>query len=114
MVIYHYSKCKKSRAALKYLVDKSYPFEIRKLTTENLNFEELFGLLKKLNMKPFELVRTKDKFYKNELKYKEFTDNEWIETLIQHPHLIKRPIVTYGEMAVIAEITENIEKILDI
>ncbi len=113
-VIYHNPKCSRSRAALNYLLDKTKQLEIRKYMTDAFSFDELQDLLQKLNLRPFQLVRTKDELYKNQFKTIELSDMAWIETMLQYPQLIRRPIVVCNDMAVIAEVPDNIDKIISI
>ncbi len=59
-------------------------------------------MLAKLGVKPFDIVRKKEPIYLEKFKNKTFTDNEWIQLLIENPILIERPIVIDGYGAIIA------------
>lgn len=69
-------------------------------------------ILLKSNLKPIELVRTQEEYYKKFLKGKNFNDEEWIEILTQNPKLLKRPVVIGKYKAVIGIPVENIDKVL--
>jgi arsenate reductase (glutaredoxin) len=110
LTIYHNPRCSKSRAGLKYLESRTTDYEIRKYLTDPLSREELKKLLTKLNKKPHEIVRTQEKYYKENLKGKNFTDEEWITIITENPRLIQRPIVEAQYKAVIANPPENIDE----
>lgn len=79
---------------------------------KTLTYKELERIIKKLKIKPIELVRTKEKEWIENFKGKVLTDNQIIEAMLQFPKLIERPIVINGEKAVIARPTELIKTIL--
>ena len=75
-------------------------------------YNELEAIIKKLNIKPIELIRIKEKDWTENFKGKTLTDKEIIEAMIQFPKLIERPIVINGEKAVVARPTALINEIL--
>ncbi len=112
ITIYHNPRCRKSRAGLAYLQEKTKDFELREYLKNPLSYEEMSDLIKKLNIAPFELVRTQEDIYKSKFKGKEFTNEEWTQILIDNPKLIQRPIVVKEHSAVLAQPPENIDKLL--
>lgn len=109
--IYHNPRCSKSRAGLKHLETKNVEFELVEYLKYPLSEDEVKDILVKLNIKPFELVRTQEDFYKKELKGQEFTDDEWVKILVENPKLIKRPIVEKGYKAVWAIPPEEMDRL---
>lgn len=112
ITIYHNPRCTKSREGLCELENLNTEFTIRKYLDEPFTKEELKEVIKKLNIKPIELVRTKEAIWKEEYKGKELTDEDIIDAMLQHPKLIERPIVVNGNKAVIARPKEKIQDIL--
>jgi arsenate reductase (glutaredoxin) len=110
--IYHNSRCRKSRAGLEYLKSKTSNFEIIEYLKNEISTDELKEILKKINLKPSEIVRTQEDYFKKNLKGKSFTDEEWITILLENPKLIQRPIVVAKHKAVIGDPAENIDKVL--
>ena len=110
--IWHNSRCSKSRNAFKYLEDKGIEFEIKEYLKTPPTKEELIEVLKKLNLKPSQLVRKKEAIFK-ELNLKEATEDELLEAMVENPKLIERPIVINGDKAVVARPLEEIKKVLD-
>lgn len=106
--IYHNSRCGKSRECLAFIEDSGKEYEVVKYLDEVPSFEELKTILKKLGIKPIELVRRKEKIWLENFKDKELSDNEIIQAMISNPILIERPIVINGEKAVIARPLEKI------
>ncbi len=101
--IYHNPRCKKSCEGLKYLKEKNVVFQIVKYIEEGISKLEIKEILLKLNKKPHEIVRIQEDYFKKELKGKHFTDDEWIQILIENPKLIQRPIIVGKYKAVIAQ-----------
>lgn len=107
--IYHNPRCKKSRAGLQFIKDKTSDFEIVEYLKNPINESELKELLMKLNKKPLEMIRTQEAIYKSDFKGKNFTDDEWVKIMIENPKLIKRPIVVKNNKAVWGDPAEELE-----
>ena len=112
IVVWHNPRCSKSRNGIKYLDEKGVEYEVRRYLDEPPTPEEIREVLRKLGMRPRELIRTKEKLYR-ELGLKEVEDDEkLIEAMAEHPKLIERPIVIKGEKAVVARPETRIDEIL--
>jgi arsenate reductase (glutaredoxin) len=111
--IYHNPRCQKSRAGLQFLKESGIEFQVINYLEQPFTAIELKELIHKTGLKPFDLVRTQEEVYKTQFKGLKLTDNEWIETLIKHPKLLKRPIVVNNEKAIWADPADQIEKIID-
>jgi arsenate reductase len=110
--IYHNPRCKKSREGLSILEDSGQDFEIVKYLDDIPSPEDLKIIIKKLGIKPIELVRKQEKIWKEKFKSKDLSDSEIINALHDFPKLIERPIVANGEKAVIGRPPEDIKRIL--
>jgi arsenate reductase (glutaredoxin) len=80
---------------------------------EPLSRKKLTELIRKMNLKPRDLLRKSEPVYK-ELKLADdkFTDTELIALMVEHPDLLQRPIVERGERAVLGRPTENVKELL--
>jgi len=112
MTIYHNPKCRKSRAGLQYLQDKVLEYTVIEYLKIPFTREQFKELLMKLNMRPVEIVRTQEDEFKEKLKGKTFTDEEWITILLENPKLIQRPIVVKNHKAVLGQPTDEIDRLL--
>jgi arsenate reductase len=66
-----------------------------------------------MGIKSRELLRTSESIYRElELGKKDFSDDEIIALMIEHPDLIQRPIVERGERAVLGRPVENVKALL--
>ena len=110
--IYHNSRCGKSRECLAFLEKSGQEHEIIKYLEDVPTFDELKEIIKKLGIKPIELVRRKEKIWIENFKNKPMSDDEIINTLISNPILIERPIVINGDRAIIARPLEKVTDIL--
>ena len=111
-LIYHNPRCRKSREALKYLEDKKYDFEVRDYIKNLLSIGEIKELIESLKIKPIELVRKNEAIWKENFKNKDLDDSQIISSLSKYPKLIERPIVTKGEISIIARPVDKLLNIL--
>lgn len=79
---------------------------------DHLSYEQLEEIIKKLRIRPFELLRRNEAVWKEVYKDKNLTDSEIIKLMVTNPQLIERPIVVNGNKAVIGRPTENITLVL--
>ena len=97
----------------KLLRESGIAYEKVNYYTEPLSKKKLTELLRKMNMKPRELLRKSEPVYKDlGMAEDKFSDNELIALMIEHPALIQRPIVERGDRAVLGRPTENVKELL--
>ncbi len=112
ITIYHNPRCGKSRECLAFLEDSNQKFQIVKYLDTKFDKNLLTEILQKLNYKPIELVRVKEKIWVENFKSKQLSDAEIIKAMIDYPVLIERPIVVFGEKAVVARPFDKVKEIL--
>jgi arsenate reductase len=112
ITIYHNPRCTKSREGLCEIENLNQPFEIRKYLDEPFTKVELEEVIKKLNIHPIELVRTKENIWIENYKGKELSNSQIIQAMLENPKLIERPIIVKGNNAVIGRPIEHIYKII--
>ncbi|CAG0965650.1 MAG: arsenate reductase (glutaredoxin) [Bacteroidetes bacterium] len=112
ITIYHNPRCSKSREAIKFLDEKKVPYKIVEYLKQTPDKNALKTLLNKLHCKPIDVVRKNEELFKTHFKNKNFTDEEWIDIIVQHPILLERPIVEKNYKALIARPTEKIVELL--
>jgi arsenate reductase (glutaredoxin) len=111
--IYHNTRCRKSRAGLKYLEEKGIkPEVIEYLKDKPFTENSLKAILNKLELIPQNIIRTQEADYKENYKGKNFSEKEWIKVLVDNPKLIKRPIIEKDDKAVLGDIVEHIDVLL--
>ncbi|MBC7451587.1 MAG: arsenate reductase (glutaredoxin) [Cytophagales bacterium] len=111
ITIYHNPRCQKSRAALTYIESIGDAIMVVDYLKTPPTITEIKSILKKLKIKPENLIRTKEELYKSTFKGKQFTDEQWIKILSEHPILIERPIILKGTYGVIGRDEESLKKI---
>ncbi|MFA6740405.1 MAG: arsenate reductase (glutaredoxin) [Arcobacteraceae bacterium] len=110
--IWHNPQCSKSRNAMEVIEAKGINANIVKYLENTPTKEQIKAVLKKLNMKASQILRTSEDIYK-ELNLKQIDDEDkLIEIMLEHPILIERPIIIKGDIAVIARPIENLEELL--
>lgn len=110
--IYHNSRCGKSRNCVALLEQSEKEFELINYLTNPPSFKELSAILQKLNMKPIELVRVREKIWVENFKDKKLNDQQIIEILISNPILIERPIVINGNNAIIGRDLQKVAEFI--
>lgn len=113
IVIYHNARCSKSRSACEIVAARGIKARIIDYLQTPPDQAELRALLKKLGMRPDELVRRNEGVFKERYAGKTLSDDEWLAALVRHPILIERPIVVRGAKAVIGRPSAKIDELLD-
>jgi len=97
----------------KLLRESGISFEKVNYYIEPLTRKKLTELLRKMNLKPRDLLRKSESIYKElGLAEDKFSDGELIGLMIEHPDLLQRPIVERGDRAVLGRPTENVKELL--
>jgi arsenate reductase len=113
ITVYEKPTCTKCREMNKFLVEQGFDFVKVNYYIDPLSEDQLRDLLKKMDMKPRELLRTSESVYRAlELGKKDFTDDEIIALMVKHPDLIQRPIVERGNRAVLGRPVETVKALL--
>lgn len=112
--IYHNPRCSKSRQTLQLLQDRGIQPEIIDYLNNPPSAEELNTLLKLLQLEPQDLIRRQESEYKAlNLDDPLLSRDALIESMIDNPKLIERPIVINGDKAAIGRSPEAVLAILD-
>ena len=115
VLVYHNPRWTKSRGVVSLLKKIKKPFRIVEYLKEPLEKEDLVFVLKKLNMEPFNLIRKGDPKVKKELiGINEKDDDKIIELFLKYPRALERPIVIFGNKAVIGRPPEKIHDLFEL
>lgn len=112
LTIYHNPGCTKSRATLALLQDRGFEPRIVEYLLAPPTAGELEEIVRKLGIRPEQLVRKGEELYKAKYGGKVLSDNDWIKAMIGDPILIERPIVVRGELAAIGRPPENVLSVI--
>ncbi len=113
VVIYHNPRCSKSRQTLQLLQEQGIEPRVVKYLDNPPSAEELAHILDLLGMEPRELMRRKEKEYRElGLDDPALTREQLIEAMVQHPRLIERPIVLANGKAALGRPPERVLDIL--
>jgi arsenate reductase len=109
--IFHNPRCGKSRQTLELLREKGVEPAIVEYLKTPLDAAGLRDIVKKLRLRPRDIVRTKESIFPS-LGLNLDDDDAVIEALVEHPILMERPIVVRGGRAAIGRPPENVLDIL--
>ena len=112
MKIYHNPRCRKSRETLQLINDAGKEAEVIEYLNTPPSTEELKSIIDMLGISPVQLLRKNEAIFKESFKGKSFSDDEWIEIMVQNPKRIERPIVIEGNKAILGRPPENVQTLL--
>ena len=96
------------------LKENGVDFEKVNYYIEPLTKTKLADLVRKMGIKPRDLLRTSEPIYRElGLAKGEFSDDQILSLMVKHPDLIQRPIVERGSRAILGRPVENVKPLLD-
>lgn len=107
VTIYHNPRCTKSRGTLALLEGRGVKPKVVEYLTSPPSAADLRTIVRKLGIRPEQLVRKGEDIFKEKYAGKTLSDAQWIEAMVKDPILIERPIVVRGDKAVIGRPPEN-------
>ncbi|MCW8925645.1 MAG: arsenate reductase (glutaredoxin) [Xanthomonadales bacterium] len=111
--ILHNPRCSKSRATLKLLQEAGVDPEVIEYLQTPPDAEQLVSILRKLGLKPRELMRKGQSEYKAMgLDDMQLSDERLVAAMLEAPILIERPIVLANGKAAIGRPPESVLEIL--
>lgn len=113
IVIYHNPRCSKSRETLALLRQQGIEPTIIEYLQTPPNHQQLDSILRGLDMEPRALMRkNEDEYQELQLASESLSRDQLIESMINHPRLIERPIVVAGDQIAIGRPPESVLTIL--
>jgi len=113
MKIYFKPACITCKRALFELERMKIDLKKRDFFVDMLSEPEIKNILKLAKIKPRELLRSKDKMYKQlKLKESNHKDSQLIKLMAKYPGLIKRPIVFSKNKIIIGKIDSKQIKLI--
>ena len=114
LTIYHNPRCSKSRQTLQIIKDHGIQPIVVEYLKAPLKISELDNISKLLNKRPKDFVRKSEADFKeNKIQNIIENDAELINGMVKFPKIIERPIVLYGDRAVIGRPPENVLELLN-
>ena len=113
ITVYEKPTCTKCREMDRFLRESGVDFDKVNYYTEPLSKARLSDLIRKMGIKPSELLRSTEPIYRElGLGKGDFSDDQIISLMVKHPDLIQRPIVERGSRAVLGRPVENVKQLL--
>ena len=113
ITVYEKPTCTKCREMDRFLRESGVDFDKVNYYLEPLSEKKLRELIRKMGLKPRELLRTSEAIYRElGIGKKDLSDDELIQLMVKHPDLMQRPIVERGDRAVLGRPTENVKELL--
>lgn len=113
LLIYEKPTCTTCRKMVKLLKEKGVEFDRLNYFIDPIPRKKLEELLRKMGIGPRDLLRKREKTYKElGLKDPGIGDEEILNALVEHPELIERPIIVKGDRAVLGRPIERVLELL--
>lgn len=114
IIIYEKPTCSKCRVAVALLDESGREFTRVRYHEDRLSEGKIVELVRKMNLRPHDIVRTKEATFKEFGRaLDDMDDAEVIAMLAKYPELIERPILEYRDRAVLGRPTEKVTKFLN-
>ena len=112
IIVYEKPTCTTCRKVAKALTENGVDFDKVNYYIEPFSKNKLKTLLKKMGMKPSELLRKNEKVYKElDIKNKNYTEEQILDLMIRNTDLVQRPIVQKGDKVILARPPERINEL---
>jgi len=103
--VFHKTACITCKKTITEIERMNKDIEKRDFFKDPLSEIELKKIIKMTGKKPSELLRKRDKMYKElELENDKKTDNEIIKLMVKHPGLLLRPIIVTKNKAFVGKV----------
>ena len=110
LTIWHNPRCRKSRETLALIEAAGFDINIRKYLDDGPSREEILSILSQLGFEdPRLLMRRGEKIYKEKALKSEESVEKLVQSMVENPILIERPIVSNGVKAVIGRPPEGVK-----
>ena len=114
VTVYEKRTCTTCRRLAELLADRGVDFDRVEYHVEGLPEEKLRDLVRKADVRPAELLRTREPLV-GELGIDPDApppDDELLRLMAEHPQIVQRPIVERGDRAVLARPVERVLELL--
>jgi arsenate reductase len=113
ITIYQKPTCTTCRQVYNALKDSGVDVDAVNYYVDPIPRGKLVELLRKMKLRPAELLRTKEPVYRAlKIRERELSDDALIDLMLEHPDLIQRPIVEKGSRAILARPADRLKEIL--
>jgi len=115
VIVYEKPTCTTCRQLAKLLREAGVAYEAVNYLLDPIPRAELARLVEVMGIAPRDLLRVREPAYRElGLDRPELTDDELLDAMAEHPELVQRPIVVYGDRAVLARPVERVREILQL
>ncbi len=95
------------------LDEKGIPYRYRDYVKNPLSEAEIRGVLKRLGLRPKDVLRTKDPAFQQLGLTGDEPDAQLIAAMAEHPTLLQRPIGVEGDRAVVGRPPERLLELVE-
>ncbi len=101
LLLFYHGRSQRARRTLAFAQSVSGHINLRDLNTVRLTKIIWLELLTMLDLEPKELLNKSHPDYQEKIKGRSLTMDNWLEVLVQNPHLVKAPIAVIHKNAML-------------
>jgi arsenate reductase len=112
LTIYQKPTCSTCRGVMTRLNDAGIEYDAINYIIEPPSREKLGELVRKMRVSPREVVRAKDARELG-IDIDAMDDDALLDAMAEHPAIIQRPILEYGDIAVLGRPAERVDELIN-
>lgn len=111
ITLFYLSKSDRAKQTLAYARTHGLVVDEIDLSKTILTGTQIVELADRLGIRVFELVNQEHFKYRRKFKIKEFSSEDWITMIQNHPEIMRQPIALCGDKTILVETPTDILKI---
>lgn len=111
ITIFYSSKSIRAKQTLAYAKAEGLPIREIDILKTRLTGTQIAELAGRLNMEIKDLVNQEHPSYYSQFEHHDFSEEDWIKMIRNHPEILKQPIALRGDITILVETPTDIIKI---
>ncbi|WP_299336418.1 hypothetical protein [uncultured Psychroserpens sp.] len=111
ITLFYSSNSVRAKQTLAYAKAEGLPVQEIDILKTKLTGTQIVELANRLNIKVEDFINQEHPEYTRQFEHHDFSENDWIKMIRNHPEIMKQPIALRGDIAILVETPTDIIKI---
>lgn len=111
ITLYYNGASIRAKKTLAFAKAEGLPIQEINILKTKLTGMQIAELAGRLNMEIRDLINQEHSSYKSRFEQHDFSDDDWIKMIQNHPKIMKQPIAIRGDLTILVETPTDIIKI---